>query len=73
MNKELNYPLDNIHPTDIFLQYFFTESFNISVTGSGSCSLKVMVIGGGGQGYIGGAGSGYINYKTVLKFELEFS
>merc|ERR1719206_362077 len=42
-----------------------TETFNISVTGTGICTLKVLVVGGGGGGYIGGAGSGYTNYQTV--------
>ena len=45
------------------------QTFNISVSGSGSCTLRLLVVGGGGGenygwDYTGGAGSGYIKYHT---------
>ena len=51
------------------------ETFNITVNGFGSCELRFLAIGGGGNGYdnihgYAGAGSGYVQYKSI-HFDLE--
>ena len=37
---------------------------NISVVG-GTCTLRFLAVGGGGEGYCGGGGSGYVQYQSV--------
>ena len=37
----------------------------VSVTGTGSCRLRVGAVGGGGRGDEAGAGSGYIQYQSL--------
>ena len=42
------------------------ESILLSVWGAEGCTLRVLVVGGGGSGtYMAGAGSGYIEYQTL--------
>ena len=42
------------------------ESILLSVWGAEGCTLRVLVVGGGGSGtYTAGAGSGYIEYQTL--------
>ena len=48
------------------------QTYNISVIGLGSCTLRLLAVGGGGgkpdsgSVYTGGAGSGYITYRTFI-------